>query len=162
MRAWESCCHGRGFGAAGVGAAGAAREDVRGRRARVRVGRRQSFRDRDQRAGQERCRGPAQGWRHPRHSCPEAQAHFGYALGYALDNEEALGYFLGDLVDHPLEENGARSVSKRASRHVKVIKTALHEVASTARKAAKKAGTSPDEAAEAARAAYLREPFDLT
>ena len=83
-------------------------------------------------------------------------------LGYSLDDEEALGYLLGDSVDYPLESDGARKVSKRASKHLKEhIKPQLNAVASTARKAAQKAGTCPDQAAEDARAAYLREPFDL-
>ena len=82
-------------------------------------------------------------------------------LGYALDDEEALGYVLGDAVGYALDDKGARAVSKRAGKHLKEIKMKLSERASTARKAARKAGSCPDAAGEQARQAYLREPFDL-
>lgn len=81
-------------------------------------------------------------------------------LGYSLDDEEALGYLLGDALDHPLEEKGARAVGKRAAKHAKVIKKTLPEKASTARRDAKKVGACPDEAAQRAQADYLSEPFD--
>jgi hypothetical protein len=85
-----------------------------------------------------------------------------HVLGYSLDDEEALGYLLGDSVEYNLEPDGARKVSKRASKHLKkYIKKRLPEVASAARAQAKKAGSCPDRAAEAARTALLLEPFDL-
>jgi hypothetical protein len=82
-------------------------------------------------------------------------------LGYSLDDEEAVGYLLGDAINHPLESDGARAVSKRAARQLKVITKRLPEIASTARKAARKAGSCAEKAAADAQAAYLREPFDL-
>jgi hypothetical protein len=82
------------------------------------------------------------------------------SLGYALDDEEALGYLLGDALDYQLEAVGARAVGKRAAKHVKVIKKTLPEKASAARRDARKAGTCPDVAAADTQSAYLREEFD--
>ena len=86
-------------------------------------------------------------------------------LGYALDDEEALGYLLGDALGHPLDAQGARAVGKRAGKHYKQLKPQLSEAASRARKAARKAAhddpESIEDAASLAQVSLLTREFDL-